>query len=689
MKTVWKERRPVLDQQGLAQANQIARECELSDAVSKIVVKRGYTDDMAVMGYLEPSPEDFFDPFLLPDMEAAVKRLMKARQHNEKICIYGDYDVDGTTAVSMLMHYFKTLDMDCIFKIPNRIEEGYGMNIPALKGLIDQGVDLIVTVDNGIAAKEEITYCCSRNVDVIVTDHHECQNDLPEACAVVDAKRPDAHYPFAELCGAGIALKMIQAMEMTLNHQQSLQDYLERAALATVADIVPLKSENRLIVSLGLESMKAGPVNPGIEALKKVSEIDDITAGRIGFIMAPKINAAGRLGEADRVISLYNGTEAADLNQTAQFLKEENEKRQDIEKTITDEAIEKIKSDQLYQQVFIVASGEGWHSGVIGIVASKIQELWHHPVIVIGIDADGLAKGSCRSVEGINIFEALSTCSDLFESFGGHEQAAGFSIRQEKIDGLIQRLQQWGVEHKAARYLVKTLYYDSLLTPDHCDWALMDGLSMCEPYGVGNPGPVFKFENVTPQNIRKMGKTGDHLSFTVGDKRCVAFGWGDKIEAMAQGTFDILATPQINSFRNEDHIELRLVDMKSDVLSDNNQCWQWIQTVKKEQKPTLLDLDIWTRKEEALIPGRSEQIYVYHYLQMKQHQGNGVVFDELNQSNKSLNSFKLIVCLELMEEIGIIKFCLKRGTIIYQLCKTNEKKDIQSAPLMIKLRKYI
>ncbi|MDD2414639.1 MAG: hypothetical protein PHI94_05655, partial [Eubacteriaceae bacterium] len=219
--------------------------------------------------------------------------------------------------------------------------------------------------------------------------------------------------------------------------------------------------------------------------------------------------------------------------------------------------------------------------------------------------------------------------------------------------------------------------------------AFMDGLSMCEPYGVGNPGPVFKFENVTPQNIRKMGKTGDHLSFTVGDKRCVAFGWGDKIEAIAQGTFDILATPQINSFRNEDHIELRLVDMKSDVLSDNNQCWQWIQTVKKEQKPTLLDLDIWTRKEEALIPGRSEQIYVYHYLQMKQHQGNGVVFDELNQSNKSLNSFKLIVCLELMEEIGIIKFCLKRGTIIYQLCKTNEKKDIQSAPLMIKLRKYI
>lgn len=686
METIWKERPPVLDDGLKRQAVQISEDCGIPYTIACMAVKRGCEDSEAAMAYLDPSPEDFHNPFGLPDMEAAVKRLVAARDGEELVCIYGDYDVDGTTAVSMLMKYFKAVGIRAIFRIPNRLKEGYGMNLPAVEALVEKGVNLIVTVDNGIAAAKEIAYCVSKGVDVIVTDHHECQEALPGALAVIDAKRPDSHYPFAELCGAGIAFKIIQALDQYLGRGDDLTEYMECAALATVADIVPLKDENRVLVSLGIQSMNEGPVNPGIGGLIEVSGIDCVTAGRIGFVLAPKINAAGRLGEADRVVSLYTSDDGAVIEETARFLKEENEKRQEIEGEITDEVIAQIQGQGKYKEVFIVAAGRGWHSGVIGIVASKIQEKWYHPVIVIGIGEDGLARGSCRSVSGINMFEALSSCQELFENYGGHAQAAGFSIREENIPKLEEALKAWSQANQVEDCLKKTLYYDMEMDLDALDESLMEGLVMCEPYGVGNPGPVFHYGKQIPDNVRKMGRDGAHLSFSVENTRCVGFQWGSRMEEVSSGEISLLATPKNNTFRDETHIELNLVDLKRDELNDYAACWKIIARVEKGDG-SVADAPVWHRGEAELLPDREAQVAVYRMI--KKAAEKPLPFDQVCKSIENMNGFKLIVCLKVMKEVGVIGFKLKKGILFSHICKTNEKKDIQNAPLMIELRKYI
>jgi single-stranded-DNA-specific exonuclease len=686
METVWKLRQPQ-SSESEAQIEEIAEICNVPKAVARIALSRGCEDAEAAMAYLEPNPEDFYDPWMLPDMRPAVTRLLQAKALKQKVCVYGDYDVDGTTAVSMLLKYLGEMGLDVCFKIPNRLTEGYGMNAPAVRTLAADGVKLIVTVDNGIAAKDEILLANALGTDVIVTDHHECQGDLPEALAVIDAKRPDSAYPFSELCGAGIALKLIQALQMAEETDADLREYIECAAMATVADIVPLQDENRLIVRLGLTSMNEDCQNPGIKALKIVSDIETVTAGNVGYVLAPKINAAGRLGVADRVVDLYTGTDAVAITAAASFLKDENEKRQAIEKDIYDQAYAAVQRKKLDQNVFILTAGEGWHSGVIGIVASRLQETWYHPVIVVGIDDDGMARGSCRSVEGINVFEALSSCASLFETYGGHAMAAGFSIRKENIAELTKRLAAWATDNGAAAHLKKTIYYDGDLTSRDLDWALMDGLAMCEPYGVANPGPVFQFAATAPSDVRAMGKDGAHLSFRLGNTRCIAFGAGDQAAAAARGTLLFLAAPKINHFRGQDNIELVVRDLKPDPLYDNRQCWHWFHILTKGPKAAAAELPIRQMDEEALLPGREALVAVYSLL--KHQAGRPIAFDVLMDEVAEINSFQLLLALEAFREIGIIQYRLKKGVIFSKICKTEQKKDIKKAPLVIKLKKYL
>lgn len=670
--------------------DEIAEECNIPKPVAKIAVARGCRNSMEAMAYLEPNVEDFNNPWDLPDMRQAVDRILSAKENNEKVCIYGDYDVDGTTAVSILVDYLKSLEMTVIYKIPNRLIEGYGMNINAINKLADQGVKLIVTVDNGIAAKDEVAYAAEKGIDVIVTDHHECQGELPKAVAVVDAKRDDSQYPFSELCGAGIAFKCVQALEEAQNQTRDLRNYLECAAIATVADIVPLQNENRLIVKMGIESINADCKNLGIQALAQVSNVQEVTSGNIGFVLAPKINAAGRLGEADCVVDLYTKNNIAQVEQVATFLKNENEKRQEIEGQIYEEAIQAIKKDKRYREVFICASGQNWHSGVIGIVASKIQEIWYHPVIVMGIDEDGMARGSCRSVEGINIFEALSNCSELFETYGGHEMAAGFSIKKENIPKLELSLKKWAKENHARSKLVKKVYYDGSLSEDDIDWELMDCISMCEPYGVKNPSPLFRLSHVHPEEVKTMGKEQAHLSFKDGDLRCIAFSKGKLASSLLrdyEAGIDILAVPKINHFMGNDQIELMIKNIQIPELFDHKKCWHFLKVIKNGSDEMIKELPLWHHDSRDVLPNREETVWVY--IMLKKYAANGVKFDSLIDQNKHLNCFKLLAILEIFNEIDVVHSKLKKGVIYSKIPAEQQKKDIKKAELVIKLKRNI
>ena len=690
MQEIWCERIDSSQPELAAVIDEIAEECNIPRAVAKIAAARGCRNGMEAMAYLEPNVEDFHNPWDLPDMQKAVERILSAKENDEKVCVYGDYDVDGTTAVSILVDYFKSLGMDVMHKIPNRLIEGYGMNIEAVRKLIDCGVKLIVTVDNGIAAKDEIAYAAEHGVDVIVTDHHECQGELPKAVAVIDAKRPDSQYLFSELCGAGLAFKCVQALEEAQGQTRDLSNYLECAAMATVADIVSLQDENRLIVKMGIESINTDCKNAGIQALAQVSNVQEVTSGNIGFVLAPKINAAGRLGEADCVVDLYTKKDVAQVNQVAEFLKDENEKRQEIEAQIYNEAVQAIKLQKKYQEVFICAAGKNWHSGVIGIVASKIQEIWYHPVIVMGIDEDGIARGSCRSVEGINIFEALSGCSELFETYGGHEMAAGFSIKEENIPKLESFLKEWAKKNHSRKNLIKKIYYDGDLSENDIDWELMDCISMCEPYGVKNPSPLFRLSHIYPEEVKTMGQDQAHLSFKDGDFRCIAFSQGKLASALLRDYdegIDVLAVPKVNHFMGNDQIELMVKNILIPELFDHEKCWQYLKILKNASDAVIKELPIWQYDQKDILPNREETVWVYKML--KKYAENGVKFDALMDRNKTLNCFKLLAILEIFNEIDVVHSKLKKGIIYSKIPKEQQKKDIKKAELVIKLKRNI
>ena len=662
-------------------------ECGLTPLSAKLLIKRGYDTADKAMAYLDPDFSDFYDPFELPDMQKAVDRLLKAREQGEKVCIYGDYDADGTTAVSILMRYFKTIGIDAFYRIPNRLKEGYGMNNPALEEVIEAGASLIVSVDNGIAAHEQVEFCNGKGVDVIITDHHECQGDIPAALAVVDAKREDSEYPFSELCGAGVALKIVMALDSVLGLDTDLQEYIECAAIATVADIVPLKSENRIIASLGIDYLNTSPVNLGIRALIEVSELKRVNAGNIGFVIAPKINAAGRLGEAGKVVELYLTQDEKQAAEIAAYLKLENQKRQDIEQEILERAKAQVEQQQLDKEGIMVVAGEGWHPGVIGIVASKLQETWYHPVIVIGIGEDGMGKGSCRSVEGFNIFEVLQSCSEFFTSYGGHEQAAGLSIPAKDIPAFAEKVNAYAAANGIGRLLTKTMYYDSVMEIDDVSEALVEELDQFEPYGVGNPGPVFLVEGLKPQDARKMGNDKTHLMFSIPPYRCVGFGMGNALDDGTDGQFSILCKPEINCFRDKKSVQLLLKDIKRSPFYHNQSAYNLVEQIKNAPASELPELGLTALDREAMNLTREDMKLIYGL--MRQVQLKGASVDQIIRKFETLNVFKLLAGLNILQESELIRFRLKKGVVFCEILASNGKKDIQKAPLMVKLRTYL
>lgn len=504
------------------------------------------------------------NPFLLNDMDRAVVRIEKAVMLNEKITVYGDYDADGVTSTSILYMFLKENGANVDYYIPNRFSDGYGMNADSVKKIADSGTKLIITVDNGIAAANEIEYAKELGLDVIVTDHHECPDVIPDCCAVINPKRKDSTYPFSELAGVGIAFKLVSALNKG-SLESIIKKYILIAAIGTIADVVPLTDENRAIVTMGLK-MVAVNKNCGVRSLLEVSGINEIASvSDFAFGVVPRINAAGRMENASCCVELFASDNVQKSKEIAERLNELNTKRQNVEKEITENAFNIIEENKLYHNNVIVVYNEGWNHGVIGIVASKISERYYKPCIVL-TDDNGIAKGSGRSVSDFNLYDSLSFCSDFLLKFGGHSQAAGMSLEIENIEAFRNKINEYAKNMLNGQGFSEKIHIDCLINGKSVDIPVIKGLEILEPYGVGNPKPTFAMTDVKVLSKHQLsdGKhlklrlladetEFDALGFSMGDYYCLIY---------ENDTVDIAGCLDINCYKGYEKPQIILKDIK-------------------------------------------------------------------------------------------------------------------------------
>ena len=420
---------------------ELVKKRHITNLLASILVNRGIIDGEKINVFLNPTRKDFYNPFLMPDMEIAVKRIVKAIENKEKIMIYGDYDADGITSITVLKKYLNEIGLKTGEYIPNRLNEGYGLNKDAISKIYNDGYKLMITVDCGISGLEEVDYANSLGMEIIITDHHEPAEKLPEAIAVIDAKRKDNKYPFNQLAGVGVVFKLIQAIstELKLEEKEYLK-YLDLVCIGTISDIVPLVDENRVIAKLGLKLIEKTK-NIGLKTLLNIADLKKIDSNAISFGVAPRINACGRMGFQEEALQLFLTEDSGEATKIAKRLVQFNQERQAKEKQIFEEVIEKIEKDDKDKKCIVLAE-ENWHHGVIGIVASKITEIYYKPSILICLEGDK-GKGSGRSVPGFDLYTALTKCSDYIEKFGGHSMAIGITIKKENFEKLKEAMEKY------------------------------------------------------------------------------------------------------------------------------------------------------------------------------------------------------------------------------------------------------
>ena len=556
-----------LKHKGKIEESDLSKKIKISPEISQILSNRGIYNEKDAEIFMNPSLEYLRDPFLMKDMKKATDRIKKAIENKERIYIYGDYDVDGVSSTSVLYLYFKSIDFPVKYYIPNRLEEGYGINEDAIKKIHDDGCDLIITVDCGITSVKEVELANDLGIDVIITDHHECQSEIPDAFAIVNPKQEDCNYPFDMLCGCGVAFKMIQALTDEEEFKTSMFDYLEIVTLATICDIVPLVDENRIIVKNGLKLMKEGK-NLGLRELIKVCgiETNKIGSSHIGFSVGPRINASGRLGYSYLGVQLFTTDIEEEAKEIANILEAKNIERQMIESKMYKEAEDLISSDERYKddKVLVIAK-KGWQHGIIGIVASKLTEKYYKPTILLTIEDDE-ATGSARSIKGFSIFDALVSCKDLMNKFGGHEQAAGLALDAKNIEELRKRVNEIADYNLTKEDLIENIKVEYELEEESVTLDLVDDLHKLEPFGLSNPSPRFIMRDLLLTNIFKMGKNKQHLKIMVENEKsyeCVGFNMsylsdnfqiGDKI--------DVLFQLDENNYNNERKVQFLLKDIR-------------------------------------------------------------------------------------------------------------------------------
>lgn len=652
-----------------------------------VLSARGVTEPEQAWKLLTPGEEPLLDPMLPKDMDRAVLRVTRALKRGETIAVYGDYDVDGITATCLLTDCLTRLGGRVRSYIPDRLEEGYGLNQEAVLHLARQGVTLIITVDCGITAAREVEFARELGIDVVITDHHECKQAIPEAAAVVDPHRPDCPYPFKGLAGVGVALKLAMAAAGPDRAGLVFREYADLAAVGTVADVMPMTGENRTIVQTGLAAL-AHPRRVGLAQLMEEAGLGDkpVTSVSIGYTLAPRINAAGRMGQADLAAELLLTRDPGRAAALAQELCALNRERQTIECEIFQECVQRL--ERRPQSGVILLADEHWHQGVVGIVASRLTEKYSCPVFMVCLD-QGMGKGSCRSWGGVNLFHLLTQCQDLLEGFGGHAMAAGFTVREENIPALERRLRQLVLEEQAGEELPSLLDIDAAVLPQELTVEAVEALDALEPCGAGNPRPVLVLTGAHVISAAQVGR-GRHLKLRLEGRGvpldAIFFSVDGSELGLTPGCrVDVAFYPQINDFRGVRSVQLQVVDLRHAMT--RAQLEQSIYEKYRRGEP------LSPQEAQSLLPTRAEFVCLWRYLE-RQCAGQTFLEDTLARiAQKSARSGgqserpnHTLVCLEVMEERGLISLERQSGRVQITLHRLEHKVDLNASAILRRLR---
>ncbi len=546
-------------------AAKLAEALNISPVTARILASRGLEAPDAVSSFLSPALSGMLDPFLMAGMEQAVTRLVSARQQDESVCIYGDYDVDGITATALLVSAFSTMGIGADYHIPHRMEEGYGLSREALQQLADKGYHLVVSVDCGVTAVEEAGFCRETGLDLIITDHHQPLEQLPDAVAVLNPHRPDCPYPFKGLAGVGVAFCLLVALRSSLRElgllsgsEPDLRQWLDLVALGTIADMVPLTGQNRLLVSAGLQRM-GNNCRTGLAALKSVSGIKGaVSCGQVGFRLAPRLNAAGRLESALPGVELLLTDDPATAARLAQELDTANIERQQVERRILEEAEALLELNNWSDQRFsIVLFSPFWHPGVVGIVASRLVERYFRPVILIAQNMEGGGKGSGRSIPGFHLLDALHALSPHLLRYGGHKAAAGLTVKKDELEMFAAGFEQIAALQLADADLTPVLTIDAELAMEDLSLELVKEIERLAPFGIDNAEPVLLMRNLQVLEARTVGEGHLKMRLEKGKRIIPAIGWR-MAKAPVPTMIDLAGTPEIDSWGGTERLQMRI-----------------------------------------------------------------------------------------------------------------------------------
>lgn len=641
-------------------------------------------DDAAHLREFLGEGEPLSDPFLLKDMDKAAARITRAVDNMEKIAVYGDYDADGVTSTAMLYSYLETRGADVIFYIPQREGEGYGMNMGAVEYLKEQGVSLIVTVDNGISSVQEVARANELGIDVVVTDHHRPQAILPDAVAVVDAYRPDDTSPYKHFSGVGIAFKLLMALEDGAGDVEDLLEaYSDLAAIGTIGDIVPLTGENRTLIRAGLERLSQSD-RPGVQALLENAGIAGkaLTSTNVAFTLVPRINATGRMGAPERAVRLL----ISGYEEEAEVLSEEicadNEERRRVEAEIAEAAFADIEAKGYMKDRVVVVDGENWHHGVIGIVASRVTERCGKPCMIIS-RGETEAKGSGRSIEGFSLFEAICACGDLLIKFGGHPMAAGITLKPENIEAFRKRINRYAAEH-FPQMPTQTVTLDCKLNPAALSVSMAQSLTQLEPFGNGNPQPVFGLFNMELSNVTPVGG-GGHLRLTLEKNGAVitAMRFNTKPEELPYhigDKIDLAVQLEAREFRGQPSLTVIVRDMKFAAFNTEKNIAS-LASFEKWQRGEVLSAE----DKNRLYPDRACLAAIYRALRTV----NGKETDQVrfvSQFGKDMTLGLFKTALLVFEERGLVHSEIADDTFTAMLIETSGKTDITRSPVLLALQ---
>lgn len=687
-----KTKKWVTAQPDMEKAADLSKACNISLLAATVLCARGIDNKSMAQSFLATDIEQLYSPMLLKDMDIAVEIIKASIKNKEKVIVFGDYDVDGITATCVLVRYLKSKGANVDYYIPNRISEGYGLSCPAMDILYKKGVRTIITVDSGVTALDEISHATALGIKVIVTDHHECREELPNAVAVINPRRNDCEYPFDELAGVGVAFKLICALEGEEHTKEMLDTYSDLVSLGTVADVMPLVGENRIIVSHGIRCME-NTKNLGLEMLLNEAgqKSRKLTASTISFVLAPRINAAGRMGNTEQAVELFLTDDLLKAKELAVFLCQQNKKRQKTENEILEQTLNLLKkSYNPIEDKIIVLDGEGWHHGVIGIVSSRLCDRYSCPVVLIAVE-DKIGKGSGRSMSGFNLFEALTNSEHLLKKYGGHELAAGLTIEQENIEEFKKEIKQYADEHINQNDLLPILNIDCEIKSEYITESAVEGLCVLEPFGMKNQQPVFSMyemyvEDITPissdKHVRLTLSKGN-ISYTA-----MLFGTGAGGCGFAQGNYvDIAFNIEINEYKSYRNIQMVLKDVKL------SKC-----EIDADEKLLVLynkymsDGALTNKEAKILYPDRPDLVAVWRHLISKSENGLlRVHYNALSrrirwESKREINIGKMFVCLDVFSESRLLDYNFKDGLLNIMLKPYEGKADISKSVVLATLR---